>query len=159
MEGLVGSYSRVKIYRGKVVDGDEKVMNFIDDFRSLFGFFNDEQSDAVAALFSRGYCYYFAIILKEAFGRGEICMTSDDRHIVWVDKNIAYDINGIWAIFPKTANNGNFFKGKLIPISMLPNYIDSFKHVVPGTTKKGMAERNAVQKIIDAQKNIKHKGK
>ena len=117
---------------------NEKVIEFIDNFSTLFGQFQEEEIDAVCAIFSRGFCYYFAIILKNAFnGRGEIYMTSDHRHIVWV-----------------LDNNGNFYNGELIPIAMLPNYMESFKHVVPGTTKKGMTEINAVQKLIDVQKDI-----
>lgn len=136
--------------------GDKKVMNFIDDFATLFGMLHPDETKAISKVFSNGYCYYFAIILKEAFGgRGEIYMTRDDRHIVWVLNNVAYDINGVYGTYPKSANNGNFYHGELIPIAMLPNYIDSFKHVLPGTTKKGMTERQAVQKIIDVQKNIR----
>lgn len=131
------------------------IIEFIDNFSTLFGEFQQEEIDAVSAVFSRGFCYYFAIILKEAFdGRGEIYMTRDDRHIVWMLDNVAYDINGVYRIYPRSANNGNFYNGELIPIAMLPNYINSFKHVVPGTTKKGMAERKAVQKIMDVQKDI-----
>ena len=134
---------------------NEKVIEFIDNFSTLFGQFQEEEIDAVCAIFSRGFCYYFAIILKNAFnGRGEIYMTSDHRHIVWVLDNVAYDINGVYRTYPRSANNGNFYNGELVSIAMLPNYMESFKHVVPGTTKKGMAEINAVQKLMDVQKDI-----
>lgn len=135
-----------------MIHGNPKVENFIQDFVTLFGQFQQEEIDTVSAVFSRGFCYYFAMILKDAFdGRGEIYMTRDDRHIVWVLDNVAYDINGVYNKYPKSANNGNFFNGDLIPIAMLPNYMKSFKHVLPGTTKKGYAERTAVRKIMDAQ--------
>lgn len=135
---------------------NKKVIDFIDNFSTLFGQFQQEEIDTVSAVFSRGFCYYFAIILKEAFdGRGEIYMTSDNRHIVWMLDNVAYDINGVYRTYPRSANNGNFYNGELIPIAMLSNYINSFKHVVPGTTKKGMAERRAVKKIMDVQKDIR----
>lgn len=139
-----------------MIHGNPKVENFIQDFVTLFGQFQQEEIDTVSAVFSRGFCYYFAMILKEAFdGRGEIYMTSDDRHIVWMCDNVAYDINGVYNKYPKSANNGNFFNGELIPIAMLPNYMQSFKHVVPGTTKRGMNERDAVQKIMDAMEKKK----
>lgn len=135
---------------------NEKVIDFIDNFSTLFGQFQGEEIDTVSTVFSRGFCYYFAIILKDAFdGRGEIYMTSDNRHIVWMLNNVAYDINGVYRTYPRSANNGNFFNGELIPIVMLPNYMESFKHVVPGTTKKGMNERDAVQKIMDAMEKKK----
>lgn len=128
---------------------NEKVIDFIDNFSTLFGQFQQEEIDTVSAVFSRGFCYYFAIILKEAFDdRGEIYMTRDDRHIVWVLNNVAYDINGVYRTYPRSANNGNFFNGELIPIALIPNYMDSFKHVTPGTTRKGMKERDAVKELM-----------
>ena len=133
-----------------MIMGDKKVMDFIVNFATLFGMLHPDETKAIDKVFSNGYCYYFAHILKEAFGCGEIYMTANDAHIVWMYKNIAYDIHGVFNKYPRSANNGNFYHGELIPIAMLPNYMDSFKHVVPGTTKKGMAERKAVQKIIDA---------
>ena len=134
---------------------NKKVIDFIDNFSTLFGQFQQEEIDAISAVFSRGFCYYFAIILKEAFdGRGEIYMTRDNRHIVWMFDNVAYDINGVYRTYPRSANNGNFYNGELIPIAMLPNYINSFKHVLPGTTKKGYAERQSVGKLMQVIEDI-----
>ena len=106
------------------------------------------ESNIIADVFTKGFCYYFAIILKEAFHCGEIYMTSNDRHIVWVKNNIAYDINGVFNKYPKSANNGNFFNGELIPIALIPNYMDFFKHVTPSVTRKGMNERDAVDELM-----------
>ena len=138
-----------------MITGDKRVMDFIHNFTTLFSSLQPNETEVIVDVFSHGYCYYFAHMLKEAFGCGEIYMTADDRHIVWMYKNIAYDINGVYNAYPKSANNGNFYNGELIPIAMLPNYMESFKHVVPGTTKKGMAERRAVKKIMDVQKDIR----
>lgn len=131
-----------------MIEGDKKVMGFIHDFVTLFGTLQPDESNIIAEVFSRGFCYYFAMMLKDAFGRGEIYMTRDDRHIVWVWKNIAYDIGGVYNKYPKSANNGNFFNGELIPIALLPNYMESFKHVLPGCSRKGMDERDAVDKLM-----------
>lgn len=136
--------------------GDKKVMDFIHRFITLFDRLTTSESNVVASVFSQGFCYYFAIILKEAFGCGDICITSDCNHVVWVYKNIAYDIGGVHSRYPRSANIGNFFNGNLIPISMVPHYMDSYKHVVPGTTQKGMSEMNSVLKIIN---NIKEETK
>lgn len=136
--------------------GDEKVMDFIHRFVTLFGRLTPVESSILASVFSQGFCYYFAIILKEAFGCGDICITSDCNHVVWVYKNIAYDIGGVYNRYPRSANIGNFFNGNLIPISMVPHYMDSYKHVLLGTTQKGMSEMNSVLKIID---NIKEETK
>ena len=143
-----------------MIHGNPKVEKFIQDFVTLFGQFQQEEIDTISAVFSRGFCYYFAIILKDAFdGRGEIYMTRDNRHIVWVLDNVAYDINGVFQVYQKSANNGNFYHGELIPITMLPNYIKSFKHVLPGTTKKGYAERQSVGKLMQAIEDINDKKK
>lgn len=136
--------------------GDEKVMDFIHRFITLFDRLTTTESNVVASVFSQGFCYYFAIILKEAFGCGDICITSDCTHVVWVYKNIAYDIGGVYNKYPRSANIGNFYNGNLIPISMVPHYVDSYKHVLPGTTQKGMSEMNSVLKIIN---NIKEETK
>lgn len=136
--------------------GDEKVIYFIHRFITLFDRLTPAESSTLASVFSQGFCYYFAIILKEAFGCGDICITSDCNHVVWVYKNIAYDIGGVYSRYPRSANIGNFFNGNLIPISMVPHYMDSYKHVVPGTTQKGMSEMNSVLKIIN---NIKEETK
>jgi hypothetical protein len=71
--------------------------------------------------------------------------------------NVAYDINGVYRTYTRSANNGNFYNGELIPIAMLPNYINSFKHVRPGTTKKGYAERQSVRKLMQAIEDIDDK--
>lgn len=42
---------------------------------------------------------------------------------------------------------------------MLPNYINSFKHILPGTTKKGYAERQSVGKLMQAIEDINDKKK
>ena len=136
--------------------GDKKVMDFIHRFITLFDRLTPAESSTLASVFSQGFCYYFAIILKEAFGCGDICITSDCTHVVWVYKNTAYDIGGVYSKYPRSANIGNFFNGNLIPISMVPHYIDSYKHVLPGTTQKGMSEMENALKIID---NIKEETK
>jgi hypothetical protein len=136
--------------------GDEKVMDFIHRFITLFGRLTPTESSILGTVFSQGFCYYFAIILKEAFGCGDICITSDCCHVVWVYKNIAYDVGGVHSKYPRSANIGNFFNGNLIPISMVPHYMDSYKHVLLGTTQKGMSEIKNVLKIID---NIKEETK
>ena len=136
--------------------GDEKVMDFIHRFITLFDRLTTSESNVIASVFSQGFCYYFAIILKEAFRCGDICITSDCTHVVWVYKNTAYDIGGVHSKYPRSANIGNFYNGNLIPISMVPHYMDSYKHVLPGTTQKGMSEMMNVQKIIN---NIKEETK
>lgn len=67
---------------------DKQVLSFIDDFR--------EDDKSIRQKFCAGYCYYFAVMLKDAFHRGEICWCAPLGHICWVDDNgVPYDIDGV----------------------------------------------------------------
>ena len=58
-------------------------------------------------------------MLKDAFGRGKVCLAYPFGHIVWEDDNgIAYDIEGV-----------NKEYERLIPISKMGDGIKDFKHV------------------------------
>lgn len=78
---------------------DPEVIQFIAHMR-FHGGDNKYSEQAIYNLFSAGYCYHFAIILKTVFNRGKICLYKDYRHILWVDdKNnmdIPYDIGGMY---------------------------------------------------------------
>jgi hypothetical protein len=140
-----------------MIKGDPEVAGFIDQFLTLFNTLDEKGIDIVAKVFSQGYCYYFAIMLKEAFNRGEICMTIDNAHVVWVDDdNVAYDINGVFNWYPDTCNKDNFWNGELIPVEKIPNYIESFKHIPnkPGIDRTGMEEFDKIKKDIDDKKDF-----
>lgn len=58
---------------------DPQVIQFIA------GFLYDTKSNGSAVLqdvFLSGYCYYFAVMLKTAFGRGTVCQTYPSSHMV-----------------------------------------------------------------------------
>ena len=82
--------------RDKYKDCDFEVLSFINNI----AFFPDREAiknDSIDHLFLAGYCYYFALILKNAFNRGTICWVVNRGHIVWLDgedlkNDIAYDI-------------------------------------------------------------------
>lgn len=75
------------------MDGSPEVMNFIDD---IYASQPEENSEAIRELFHCGYCYYFANMLKIAFGRGTVCLAYPFGHVVWLDTDgIAYDIEGV----------------------------------------------------------------
>lgn len=58
-------------------------------------------------------------MLKDAFGRGTVCLAYPLGRIVWEDDNgVAYDIEGV-----------NKEYKRLIPISKMGNGIKDFKHV------------------------------
>lgn len=72
---------------------DNKVIDFITNFITHKKDVKEEGT--IITHFRAGYCYYFAVILKVAFKRGEICWAAPFGHMIWVDEdNIGYDIEG-----------------------------------------------------------------
>lgn len=64
-------------------------------------------------------------MLKVAFNRGEICLAAPFGHIVWVDDDIAYDVEGCSTV--------EYIY--LIPIAYLDNNIEDFMYVPEKTSK------------------------
>lgn len=101
-----------------------EVLHFIKNFVEHSDIVSDHS--AIYRQFRRGYCYYFALILKETFNRGKVCWCAPLGHIVWVDDDeTPYDIEGI--------NYGEVIA--YIPIEYLGEYIDDFKHISNPRTK------------------------
>ena len=114
---------------------DEKVLDFIEKISSYHQ--DPQKQDAVCELFSSGYCYYFAMILKEAFGRGEVCWCAPYGHICWVDDNgHPYDIYG-------TCDSECTY---YIPVSYIKKGLADFKHI-PGESFD--ASEEYIQNAID----------
>lgn len=118
----------------KRYDGcDKEVLYFIGSVRYHKG---GKYEEAIDSLFISGYCYYFALMLKEAFGRGMIC-NNGRSHIVWLDgtnqnTDVAYDITGVYTDYEV-----------LIPVKAMGETILDFMHVpglVHNTTDKEVAE-------------------
>ena len=107
-----------RVYPGS----DEDVLTFIG--RVLYQHGPDGLED-IRRFFRGGFCYYFALMLKDAFGRGTICNNGGNGQIVWLDgtnynTDIAYDIEGVYIDY-----------SLLIPVSAMGKMIYDFKHV-PG---------------------------
>lgn len=99
---------------------NEKIIEFIGNFYKS----NDkshEECEVIRKQFRNGYCYHFAVILKDLFPGGEICVAAPFGHIVYVYENIPYDVEGVY--------DGE--ATDLIPISFLGDRIKNFKHI-PG---------------------------
>ena len=80
----------------------EDVLTFIAEFKCSV---NPHEEEIIEDLFSAGYCYYFALMLKDAFG-GAVMYSVDRGHIVWTDSRpdgfeIAYDIHGVYTDYEK----------------------------------------------------------
>lgn len=79
-----------------------------------------DSAESIRSTFRAGYCYYFALMLKDAFNRGCICWAAPFSHMVWMDTNsIPYDVEGVYS------GEAECF----IPISYLDEELWSFKHV------------------------------
>lgn len=112
----------------------EDVANFITDFLN-----HSNSKIGVNILhqqFAAGYCYYFAVMLKTAFNRGEVCWCAPYGHICWVDEDgTPYDIYGI------CISEADHF----VPVSFLGDALDDFKH----TNKIFNATEEDIRDIID----------
>ena len=97
----------------------EQILKFIDNFVTNL---HRQESSPITSLFGNGYCYYFALILRDAFG-GEIVWPKYHGHIVWhdINDNLCYDIYGLYTDWTDT---------DLIPMSVLgPTNLAAFKHI------------------------------
>ena len=65
----------------------ETIIKFIDNFKSY------DSSNVLENTFLGGYCYYFAVILKERF-KGDILYDPIEGHFLFYHKNELYDIRG-----------------------------------------------------------------
>lgn len=118
MEGYVQSLIDSAAKRNP--NADRRILEFIFKCRCAAGTDAAYQS-AITTLFSSGYCYYFALMLKDAFPEGEICWAAPFGHIVFLYQDVAYDIDGLYA------GESNLF----VPVSRLGQAIDDFRHI-PG---------------------------
>ena len=108
---------------------NKQVLYFIANFIYHCGV---DADDIIQEQFRAGYCLHFAMILKEMFPDGEICWCAPFGHMVYMYKDIPYDIEGV------NSSDCDHY----IPISFIRNGIDDFKHI-PGV---GF---NASQEYID----------
>lgn len=123
---------------------------FINDF--MGGYLSDYRNqECLREKFRCGYCYYFAHMLKTAFGRGTVCWAAPYGHFVWVDEGTdkyetdydkirTYDIEGKYN--PK--EHGVLY---LIPEEFLNEHIKDFLHT-PDSNKLQGATKADLIKIV-----------
>lgn len=98
--------------------GSEDVLFFIKQFLAHNN--NVESETVLKDQFNAGYCYYFAVILKAAFNRGEVCWCAPYSHMCWLDDDgTPYDIYGI------CISEADHF----IPVSYLGECLKDFLHI------------------------------
>lgn len=90
-----------------------EIENFIDTMLQMHN-----NAEEIRQHYRSGYCYAFALILKDAFQTGQIMWAAPYSHIVWVSNGIAYDIEGEY-----------ISEAELIPIKYLGEHIRDFKHL------------------------------
>ena len=123
------------------IKGKKDVLDFIENFLSHNA---DRNAEAILKeQFANGYCYYFAVILKTAFKRGEVCWCAPYGHFCWVDEDgVPYDIYGI------CISEAEHY----IPYYFLGEALNDFLH----TDKTYNATQEDIQNIINiflAQQN------
>jgi len=80
---------------------------------------NPESFRVIEHQFTTGYCYHFALIMRNMFG-GKIVWHKGYSHILWQDRNkVLYDIYGVYC---------NYNLGEIVPISELGDELESYLH-------------------------------
>lgn len=105
---------------GECEDYNKNVITFISEIAYHGG---EQGEDVIHDLFRAGYCYWFANMLKMAFGRGRLCMTYPFGHIVWEDEDgLAYDIEGAYLLDEHECE-------ELIPMDFFGDIAYDFMHI------------------------------
>lgn len=81
-----------------------------------------EKCKPLVRLFTEGWCYYFANILKDAYPGGTVCLVYRHGHIAYLYHGKFYDITG------EITNHRN----KYIPIEYFGDLINDFKQTYLG---------------------------
>lgn len=122
---------------------NKNVLTFIANFLGCHGT-DASNVEHLRATFHAGYCYYFAVILKTAFQRGEVCWVAPFGHMVWQDTDgMVYDIEGVYS-----GESEHF-----IPYQMIGDGIWDFMHV-PGLEYNMSQEEldSIIKKYVDGLK-------
>lgn len=131
------------IVYGKPVLVNKDVSDFINWFYETASQDNCN-CDNLRTLFMNGACYYFAVILKTAFNRGEICWCYPLSHICWVD------IDGTpWDIERVCISEYE----DLIPVSFMGDILFDFMHV-PNKEAKDVS-KEAGEKVYKKWANLR----
>ena len=101
-------------------DADKNVLEFIFSFLCSHAV-NIDDTAHVRKIFMDGYCYYFAVMLQNAFPGGKIVWCAPYGHIAYEYNAIVYDIEGV-----NISDVEDY-----IPIEHIGERISEFKHV-PG---------------------------
>lgn len=93
-----------------------------------------EAEDTIYNLFANGYCYYLAVMLKDAFPGGTIVWCAPYGHIAYRYHNVVYDIHYVYD------GESDLF----IPIDRMGATIDDFRKIRSRNYDITKAEINAI---------------
>lgn len=102
------------------------LLQFIHNFRNHLEYEDCEES--IRRQFMTGYCYAFALILKDAYQGGTVCWAAPYGHVIYLYDGCPYDIEGVYD------GDALYF----IPMSETYRLVYDFRHlpgVVSGLSK------------------------
>lgn len=114
---LISIESFIHIFKLKFVESSWKSVEEVRDY-SWTDEELSEKSKPLVKLFTEGFCYYFALMLKGAYPGGHVCLVKGHGHIVYLYRGKFYDING------ERTNH----REKYIPIEYFGELMGDFKH-------------------------------
>lgn len=126
--------------------GDKPIVEFIANFR-FFAVRDVEyvqSSETICSIFEKGYCYYFAKILEEAFPGGTICLCYPYGHIVYVHGEVAYDIGGV------SDAEAEYY----VPISILGRVTQISKHIPGSAVTMTELEKDVIRHCCEETEGI-----
>lgn len=100
------------------------VLEFIWDITTPCSIKSKDGQEVLTSQFASGYCYYFALILKDAFD-GEMMWVKGRGHIVWcdTDNHVCYDSWGVYQV--DISRDGS---GEPVTLELLGSDLESFRH-------------------------------
>lgn len=131
------------IKRQDKLGADTHVIEFIANvmYHGVYNVFPDDSAETIRSLFEAGYCYYFALMLQNAFPGGKICLCYPFGHIVYTYNNIAFDICGV--------SDAEY--EHLVDVSDLLYLMSDFRHVPNSDDTTEEFKRIVEQRVLAEQ--------
>lgn len=99
-----------------------EIEEYIEQFKCCNGKISSNDSVHIKTLFRSGYCYSFALMLKQAFPDGNIYLAWPCAHIVFGINGKYYDIDGVYKKFEEPNTDTPFRKPIPFDSVHIPNF-------------------------------------
>lgn len=93
---------------------DDRILKFIFDAWTACGM---RDAEVIRKFFRTGYCYYFALMLQDAFPGGKLVWAKPYGHICYLYNDVPYEIEGVYP--------GD---GTLVPMEELGDTFEAYRH-------------------------------